>query len=149
MVWKDQRGKNGVFPEIPVPLPVVPSSTPSVRMLGGVRPRLQRRQACPSRLQESRPEPVQVSLTVGIGCGYHLVQRLSFLGWSWIPLEETAVLYLDRVESIRGIYFSQHLTRTTFFKKYFGDKNAKKWRKTKINKHTEKRGVKELFSDLR
>lgn len=70
--------------------------------------------------------------------------------WSCIPLEETAVLYPERVELIRGLYFSQHLTRMTFFKKQKSILGIKmqKINETK-NEHTRtQRGIKELFSDL-
>lgn len=70
--------------------------------------------------------------------------------WSCIPLEETAVLYPERVELIRGLYFSQHLTRITFFKKQKSILGIKmqKINETK-NEHTRtQRGSKELFSDL-
>lgn len=84
--------------------------------------------------------------------GPGLVQRACSRGWVGLPPAPEDVVFrrkrlssLIQREFIRGLYFSQHLTRTTFFKKYFGDKNEKKKNKTKKRANVQKRGVKKNY----
>lgn len=87
--------------------------------------------------------------------GPGLVQRACSRGWVGLPPAPEDVVFrrkrlsslVQRELSSSEVYIFQHLTRTTFFKKYFGDKNAKKKRikQKKTSKRAERGVIKNYF----